>query len=371
MGALTRYISLIYLSRFAILLFGLVSVVLSFDMLERSDNVLQAVGGGAETLLRYALLRMPEVTSQLLAIAALLAALLALAELSRHGELDAMWASGISPMQLLSAFLPVAIVLTGLQFSLDNWGIPQSAEVLRAWGVAKAEDSGAFGKDHGVWLRSGNDVIRLPRDAARAGNLRNMTIFRRSQDGVLIERLDASTAWRSNEGWLLGGVTRQSAQSFEQETFPQLLWKGEVNPEHVSKLARDPREISLHEIWEIIAKDAYGQRQVQLYQTWFHERIISAPTPFLMILLVVSLIQAIGRSAAFGWIFVASLGISFVFFVFDRATLAMGEVGVLPSWLAAWGPNLILAGVAGTLVLHRESSRSPPTRPPGSVGWSR
>ena len=83
-----------------------------------------------------------------------------------------------------------------------------------------------------------------------------------------------------------------------------------------------------------------------------------------MLVLVVSLVQAIGKSVPFGWIFVSALALSFGFFVFDRMTLAMGEVGILPPWLAAWAPNLVLASLAGTFLIRQESSRSVPAPAP-------
>ena len=76
------------------------------------------------------------------------------------------------------------------------------------------------------------------------------------------------------------------------------------------------------------------------------------------------MIQAIGKSVPFGWIFVSALALSFGFFVFDRMTLAMGEVGILPPWLAAWAPNLVLACLAGTFLVRQESSRSIPAAAP-------
>ena len=91
-------------------------------------------------------------------------------------------------------------------------------------------------------------------------------------------------------------------------------------------------------------------------------------TPFLMLVLVIALTQAIGKSVPFGWIFVSALALSFVFFIFDRVTLAMGEVGILPPWLAAWAPNLVLASLAGSFLIRQESSRSIPARAPMPLG---
>ena len=161
MNDLTRYLNRLFFARLALLLFGIVSVVLSFDLLERSDNVLAITGGGPLDLLQYAMLRAPDVASQLLPIAALLAAVLSFGELSRHRELDAMWASGVSPFKMIRALVPAAAVLISLQFSIDNWGVPESSATLRALGVGQFEDVRPEEEKHGVWLRSGKDILRL------------------------------------------------------------------------------------------------------------------------------------------------------------------------------------------------------------------
>lgn len=367
MSALTLYLNRVFLARLAILLFGIVSIVVSFDLLERADNVLSNTRQGPLVLLYYGLLRMPDVGSQLLPIAALLAAVLSFGDLSRHRELDAMWASGVSPFKIIRSLAPAALILVGLQFALDNWGVPKSAEILRDIGVSEFEDLNMDRGENGVWLRSGRDVLRLPVEAARSGRMENLTIFRRDAEGMLIERLDAREARLRGDDWLLEDVWRRPIETVELQFAEQLLWRGRVDMGQVAQLAKEPRELPLAEILQIIANDAYGQRRTELYQTWLHDRFVTALTPLLMLVLVISLTQAIGKSVPFGWIFVSALALSFGFFVFDRMTLAMGEVGILPPWLAAWAPNLVLASLAGTFLVRQESSRSVPAAPPMST----
>ena len=61
MNALTRYLNRLFFARLTLLLFGIVSVVISFDLLERSDNVLSVTGGGPLILIQYAMLRAPDI----------------------------------------------------------------------------------------------------------------------------------------------------------------------------------------------------------------------------------------------------------------------------------------------------------------------
>ena len=72
MSILSRYISRRITFHFVILLVGMTALSLAFELMEESDQVLHATGGETSGLLRYSLLRLPDIVSQMLPIAALL-----------------------------------------------------------------------------------------------------------------------------------------------------------------------------------------------------------------------------------------------------------------------------------------------------------
>jgi lipopolysaccharide export LptBFGC system permease protein LptF len=48
------------------------------------------------------------------------------------------------------------------------------------------------------------------------------------------------------------------------------------------------------------------------------------------------------------------VAIGFGFFIFENASLAMGEAGFLPPWIAAWSPMIALACLIGAFVARAE-----------------
>lgn len=91
MSILGRYLSVRYVSYVSLVLFALVFLALAFELLEKADQVLGAAPNGGETLALFALLRLPELTIQMLPFACLLGTLITIMVLARHSELIAIW----------------------------------------------------------------------------------------------------------------------------------------------------------------------------------------------------------------------------------------------------------------------------------------
>src|SRR3546814_6132160 len=77
--------------------------------------------------------------SDLIKVASLLAGLITFAGLIRHSELTAIWGAGVSQGGLFRHLLPIAALLGGLQFVVDDLAVPASADALTEWGVRSEE----------------------------------------------------------------------------------------------------------------------------------------------------------------------------------------------------------------------------------------
>lgn len=337
MSVLTRWMSLGVLKYAAFVLFTLVSLSLTFELMERADNVLRATQGNEAAVLRYAWLRLPELVGRLAPIAVLVGALLSFGMMTRYDELIAMWGSGVSVWGMLRALTPLAAALGALLFVLNDRVTPQALDSLQAWGVVDLRKQGGMtATEDATWLRSGADVIRIPRESAKMGRLRAITIFQRDEAGMLVAQIDADRADPSPDGWQLSGVTRVTVDPTQREALPGLLWTGQIEVSHLEVLSRDLPELSLGQLVRLIREQGYGQRPTELFQTWLQARLSSALTPMIMIFLVVVLAQRFRRTGDFGPLLLQGLAFGFAFFVFDGMTLSMGEAGLLPPWAAAW-----------------------------------
>lgn len=354
MTAIVRYLTSRYLFHLLLVLAALAALSLAFDLMEKGDQVLRADNGGVSALARYAGLRTPDVVAQMLPMACLLGGVVTMALLIRHAELVALWSTGISSLGIARALIPVAVALGAAQFMLDDLAVPKAADALRAWGVGNERDT-VFAEDSdAVWLMSGPNIVRVPRESGRAGQLFGITIFERDKDGALLRQIDAERADPAAEGWTLYGVQILNTGSAAVESLPGMNWPGRIDIGYLPLLAKKYRDLSISDMQVLIGNHGFGQQPPYLAKTWLYHRLTMLITPALMIGLVVALANWHSRSGTFGPMFLLSLGIGFGFLALDRMSLAMGESGLLPPLAGALAVKVALIGLIGALFLRNE-----------------
>src|SRR5690606_1198017 len=218
-----RYVTRLLLGRFTLVLVGLAALMLLLEFLADSDQVIEASEHAARALAFYMMLRLPDVLAQLIPVAALLAGLLAFAELARHSELTAIFAGGMSKVRLALAILPAIVLIAGGQFLIEDQARPAALKELRAWGIADYEADEDAGP---TWLHRGADILRVDAIDTRGGELRGLTIFRRDQDGNLIAKIDAARAVVGPDAWTLHDVTRSEITTAQVDRLEQMSWPG-------------------------------------------------------------------------------------------------------------------------------------------------
>lgn len=355
MTVLSRYMSRKVVLHGGLVLLSLVALSLTFELMERADNVLSVSGGDARAVLVYTLLRLPDFVARQLPMSVLIGALITFGLLRRYDELIAMWSSGVSAAGMMKALLPIGVLMGLFQFGLDDFAVPQAQALLRARGLGEiGRKADVEVEASATWLRSGHDVIRIPKDVAKQGQLRDISIFRRDDRGVLIERLDAASAKPVEEGWLLAEVRRETVDPPRRDSIAELTWKGHIDIGELPLLSSDRRDLSLSQLEFLIVNEGFGQRPADLYRTWLYNRIGAALVPILCLSLVVALAQRFHRTGDFGYLMFTGLLFGFAFFVLDGATLAMGEAALLPPWFAASCAEIVLVCAVAALTLRIE-----------------
>jgi lipopolysaccharide export system permease protein len=355
-SALARYVTRMFLARFALLLAGGAMLAVSADLMETSKDILKdAPDESWRLLLRYVGLRLPVYLSALMPVAALMAGLLTVGALHRHSELVAILNTGLSPGGLIRLLALAGVVLVGLQFALDDWITPRSVKALYAWGIGdykKRRWQPDVKKQ--LWLYSSGDIIRLSPTEWDSDRFTDVTVFRRDEKGLLVERIDAPRARYDESGLLLKEVLRRRVSDGTTSSAAEMLWPGVIDFSTIELLAREPRDLRLHQLQRVIDNAGFGQRPPNIYRTWYHARLAATLQPLLMVLLSVSLIPAYSRTRTMAWLLLTGITIGFATFILAGVTTAMGEAGLLPPWLAAWAPSVVLLSLIGRFLLQHE-----------------
>lgn len=354
MRILDRYLARLFLGRFLLLLTGLTALIVLLDLLANADDVVGADGSAAGGLFRYAGLRLPLIIADLLPLSALLAALLTLSFLVRHHELVAMISAGLSQWRLVLALLPAALLAALPQFWLEDQAVPTATSALRAWGVGEYGEAASTPM---IWLRDGDQIIRIRHIAADGARLSGVTVFHRDREGTLRTRTNAETAVFSDGGWTLRSVQKLNVADGAVTETDALAWQSRLEPARMAILSAEPNELSFTEI-QAVLRNAAASRPDYVYQTWLHRRAAAPIATLLLIFLAVPLAQRFQRQGGMALPMIAGIGIGFLYFVFEGLTLTVGEAGLLPAAVAGWAPPVALALVGASIAVQFERRRS-------------
>ncbi|MCB2055240.1 MAG: LptF/LptG family permease [Geminicoccaceae bacterium] len=342
MNTLTRYVNRLFLIRLCGAVFAIALFALLFDLLDVSEDLADEANVlGA--LARYAALRLPGLVSEILPIAALLAGLFTASELLRSNELVVMWASGLSFARIMWKLLPAGLLLFVLKIANDDAILPRTVEALRAWGVGSF-DAAALGADMGhLWVADGHDIVRLPMLSAEVDADGAVLIFRRDAEGRLVERLTAAAVSFEDDVWHLSDVDRYEVGSGRLVHIDRLDWPSALPLDRLEAVARPPRETDLATLIDIVRHDGYGVTTTEAHRTWLYYRITAALVPMLMVFLAFALAHRFVRGGGASRLFLKGVAIGFSFLIANGLAIALGEAGLLPPALAAFGPTSLLA----------------------------
>jgi lipopolysaccharide export system permease protein len=346
------------LVRFCLILFGISAFVIMLDVATYVDEILKLKGNDLSALADYALLILPKTLSTFLGMSVLLALLLTLTELSYRSELTVIWTSGASPYRVIAMLLPLGLFLGGCNFLLTDIAVPRAAPELHSWGIG---DYGSkqltIGEKDPIWMRSGHDILRAADSNPQATELDNVIIFRRDAAGLLTEQIMAAKAVLQDSRWELSDVVVYYQQNLPPNRLAKLIYSGAMKPAAAGARSGDPEEMSISDLDYFIANAGFGIRPAHVYQTWWHKRTTLLFSAWLMIAICVPLALRFRRAGGIGYLFTIGVALGFGFFMLDGISLTMGELGLLPPWLAAWLPLAIFGGAASAMLLRAEALR--------------
>jgi lipopolysaccharide export system permease protein len=349
-------LSRMILVRFIFILFGISIFVITLDIVAYSSEILALDDSAFRAIAEYAWMRSPFVLATFLPLSVLLALLLTLVELSYRNEIPAIWSTGISPLRLMAMLLPFALLVGGIHFLLYDQGVPKAAPTLREWGIGDYNEKKlkVGGEGDPIWMRAGKDILRAGSSNRDASVLDDVTIFRRDDEGLLSEQILAKTAALTNGRWLLSDVLIYYRRNLPPSRLNQLVYSGAFRPAAAGARSGDPEEMTMSDLGYFIENHGFGIRPTWVYETWWHKRLSLVVSALLMIAICIPLASRFRRGGGIGILFAVGIGLGFLFFVLDGIAVTMGELGFVAPWLAAWGPVLGFAAIAGMITFRAE-----------------
>ena len=354
---LTLYLAKMFSLRILAVLVMLVLVLMMLDLLSTSGEILAVEGNSEADLWHYASLRVPLLIQRFLPYSVLLATIITLVTLNQNSEVIAMKAAGLSAHQVLAPLILTAMVVSLASFAFNERVVTRAAAELTAW---EETEFGALPdapeKSGIIYLVDGPNILtaRSYEKGGPAPRLNDVTFYRRSPSGEIIQQIDAELAIRGNGGWAMQAPRVFTIGTASLAEPAEVIVAPGITPAQIELASVDPTAQPFWQLGDSIdAYKAAGRDTGELEANYWHK--ISGP-------LSAVLMPILGAVAGFGLarsgqLFaraVAGMFLGFAYFVIDNAALAMGDFGGYPPFLAAWAPFLLFLLIGETVLVRTE-----------------
>ena len=352
---LAFYMVRLFLTRSLAVLFALVLILMTLDLLGESGKILAVPGNGDADLWRYVGFRIPMLLSRFLPFAVLLGTLIAFVGLNQHSEVVAMKAAGLSAHQILAPLVVASIGIAAVLFAFNEGVVVNSTRAVTAWSdndyKPVPRSSGVLGN---VWVLNGDDLIRAGTVGGQPFTAQRVSIFERG-GGVLEREIQAARATpQSNGSWLLENVRIYDARMNVVRRVKSMPGMEGVTVNQLTLAKVDPTELSYWTLKKRIAELEAAGRPADEARAGLAHKIAGPLSTLLMPLLAAVAAFGLARSGQVMMRAVLGMALGFAYFVVDNFSLAMGNAGTYPPMVAAWAPFLLFLLIGETVLIRTE-----------------
>jgi lipopolysaccharide export system permease protein len=356
-GTITWYMARMFVVRTFAIMFALVLVLQTLDLLGESGKILAWEGNDSGDVWHYVSLRAPQIIAFILPFSVLFGTVITLGTLNQNSEVISMKGAGLSAHQVLAPLLVAALAVALVSFAFNDRIVSRATATLNRW--QKAE-YGPMPKDMkaqvNVWVRDDADNLinaHLVHGRGAATVLEGVTIYNRGS-GKLDSIVSAAEARTIGNEWQLEKARRFDVVRGTQSDIGTIRVGAGVKPDQFTLANVNANEKSFRGLWQAIndLKEA-GRPTGELEAGMWHK--ISGPlSALLMPLLGAVAAFGIARSGKLFVRAVIAMGLGFAYFVADNFGLAMGNLGAYPPLLAAWGPFLLFLLIGEAVLVNTE-----------------
>ena len=343
------YLSRQVAARIAAVLVGLLALGLSLDMLENSTRILDHYG--VIGLGEYALLRAPLILVTILPLGVLFGAVLAFLTMAVRNEMVVLRSVGYNTVRVLLMLLPLALIFGVAQSQLSG-RLGPAAEKALVERLPNLFKTGPIEKD--IWLREWNAVIRIGRAEADGATLGSISIFQIDANGELTQRIDATTARYTADGWTLEDVMLQRPDKADAQV-AEMPWVTRLTPASILGAARHSELVDAGEVRQVLAGVQLGTRGTPFYSVQLWRSYSAVAVPLVMFLFGAMASFGLNRSGGGAGHVALGLLCGSAFVLTDGVFTSLGEAGAINAVLAAFlAPGLFFVIGLWSIVVIEE-----------------
>ena len=307
-------------------------------------------------IFEYFLYKIPEIMFEwTLPYGVLFATLLTLGTLSRHSEITAMKAGGVSLYRIISPLLLFALLVSLFSFIGNEYISPLAAQKTKYLLDVKVrkEEPSSFFKNYKIWYQGDGGIFDIQLLDPKQKVLKGLTFYKIDPEFRCIQRLDAREArWVNGKWQLLNGTVRDFVEDGSMRTLPFREMEISIKEdwESFQRVERSSEEMSYTELRTYIHKIRAAGYDSTRYLVDLHAKVASPLLNLVMVLAGIPFALKTGRSGGLALNIGISVMIGFVCGVTFYVFLSLGKSAILPPLISVWTP-IVLFGLAGTFTL--------------------
>jgi lipopolysaccharide export system permease protein len=295
--------------------------------------------------------------SMSLPMATLIATLLTLGNLSRHNEIIAMRASGVSLTRIIVPLLTAGLLISAVGFLNNEFIMPyyaSRASYIRKVEIEKKEQRVMFQQTK-LWLRGPeNSIANIELVSPNRREMIGLNIYKLNPDYSVHERIRAGSLEWEDGAWRLKQSYTYTFSGDEVRSRPS---DGEVfniveNPDDLGMIVKNSSEMSFKEMWDYVKRLRTSGYQAASYEVDLYNKIAFPFASFLMVLISIPFSIHKQRTGGAAKGFAIAVLIAFFYWTLASIGASLGHSGSLPPVVAAWFANLFFV-IASVIVLIR------------------
>lgn len=347
---LDRLVLWTFLKLWAVVLLAVPPLFIIGDFTENLDQYLDRGLSRAEIAQSY-LYKLPEYLQFAFPIAALVATVFTVHNMTRHREIVAAKAGGISFHRIVAPLFLLGIALTAAALGLSEL-VPRGNRIAAQ--IQRAEGPSRSWRSDFVYRSESGLNWQVKRLTASDGRMTGLVLERpptAAEAGLHVTAESAS--WTDEDGWLLvAGYMRTLAPDSTERAvhFDRMLMPAmSERPEELLETPREPEEMTYAEIERLarIIERTGGNATEYLVR---RGQLLSVPVATLIIILFGAPLATSNKRGGTAFGIGVSMLTVIVFTMMLKLGGALGEAGAISPWMAAWVPNVLFFGAALVLL---------------------
>ncbi|HEX8693023.1 MAG TPA: LptF/LptG family permease [Longimicrobium sp.] len=353
MRLLSRYVARQFLTTFFLLVMGLPLLFIIGDVTDNIDTYMERGITGGRLLLGY-VYQFPLFMVYAFPIAALVATVFTIGGMTRHQEITAAKAGGVSFYRIFLPVVLLAVLLSGAAFGLGELVPITLMRRARLMGESQMLRQGP--RINFVYQTEKEGVLTARRLDPGVNEMSQVVLERNvTARAPGLHRMAERASWTPRGGWLLqsGYVRELHADGREITTrFDSLRVPGLVEtPEDLLAEPKDPEAMGYQEMSRFIGAIERSGGDANPLRVERAQKLAIPMAVMVIVLFGAPLATSNQRGgAAFG--VGVSLGVTIVYMLLFRVGKAVGSSGAIDPLLAAWFPNALFL-VAGLILMSR------------------